>query len=338
MSGPLLEVEGLVKDFVPHRGLRERATVRAVDGVSFAVGREQTVGLVGESGSGKTTIGRCILRLTEPSAGRVVLDGTDVCALEGSALRSFRRNMQMVFQDAGVSLDPRISALEQVAEPLAIAGVARQERRERAQAMLELVGLRAEIQRRKPHAFSGGQRQRIAFARALVLQPSLLVLDEPTSALDVSIQAQAINLLRELQARFALTYLFITHDLGVAEYLCDRVVVLYRGAVMEHADRLTLFARPLHPYTVALLSAVPTVERAGPRPKARILLPGDAQDPAAGDESGCRFRSRCPVGRGRAVCAEQEPPLLEPEPGHEVACHFPGELIATVAANGRANH
>jgi oligopeptide/dipeptide ABC transporter ATP-binding protein len=283
------------------------------------------MGLVGESGSGKSTIGRCILRLVEPTSGDVVIDGTDVTGLDGKQLKAFRRHMQIVFQDASISLDPRISALEQVAEPLAIAGVERSERRERAKEMLELVGLSAAVHNRKPHAFSGGQRQRIAFARALVLQPSLLVLDEPTSALDVSIQAQVVNLLRGLQGQLALTYLFITHDLGVAEYFCDHVVVLYRGAIMEHADRVRLFTTPLHPYTVALLSAVPTADPSAMRRSRRILLPGDAgETPTA--ETGCRFRYRCPLGRDREVCRTEEPTLTEFEPRHAVACHFPGEL------------
>ena len=192
--------------------------------------------------------------------------------------------------------------------------------------MLELVGLRVDTHRRKPHAFSGGQRQRVAFARALILQPSLLILDEPTSALDVSIQAQVVNLLQELQRQFALTYLFITHDLGIAEYLCDHVVVLYRGAIMEHADRVRLFTRPLHPYTAALLSAVPDPDRVARRTTRRILLPGEPDDALAVHQQGCRFRSRCPVGRDRQICAVDEPPLAELEPRHAVACHFPGEI------------
>jgi oligopeptide/dipeptide ABC transporter ATP-binding protein len=326
VSEKLLEVESLTKDFFVHRGFRARTPIRAVDQVSFQIGREETMGLVGESGSGKSTIGRCILRLIEPTSGQIVLEGTDVGALDRHELRSFRRHMQIVFQDAAVSLDPRIPVLDQVAEPLAIAGVARSERRERAQAMLELVGLRADAQHRKPHAFSGGQRQRVAFARALILQPSLLILDEPTSALDVSIQAQVVNLLQELQGQFALTYLFITHDLGIAEYLCDHVVVLYRGAIMEHADRVRLFTRPLHPYTAALLSAVPDPDQVARRTTRRILLPGEPDDALAVHQQGCRFRSRCPVGRDRQICAVDEPPLTELEPRHAVACHFPGEI------------
>jgi oligopeptide/dipeptide ABC transporter ATP-binding protein len=331
MTDHLVAVEALTKEFPIGRArLRgPTTTLRAVDNVTFEVVRGQTFGLVGESGSGKSTIGRCILRLTEPTSGRITVDGTDVLALSRNELRAFRRHMQIVFQDSSISLDPRMSALAQVEEALTISGAPRSERRGRAREMLEVVGLQAHVHARKPHGFSGGQRQRIAFARALIVRPSLVILDEPTSSLDVSIQAQIVNLLRELQDQFGLTYLFITHDLSVAEYLCDRIAVLYRGAIMEVGATNSLFRRPLHPYTAALLSAVPTPQRVVER-RERIILPGDGS--AADAPGGCRFRARCPVGRNRSICEEFEPGLAQaPGADHEVACHFPGEL----AANGR---
>jgi oligopeptide/dipeptide ABC transporter ATP-binding protein len=303
--------------------------LRAVDRVSFDVRRGETFGLVGESGCGKSTLARCLLRLVQPSAGHVYLDGTDLVGLDGGDLRRIRRRMQIVFQDPSASLDPRMSARAIVEEALAIHGLP--ERRTRAEEMLTLVGITPSQMERKPHEFSGGQRQRIGVARALVLNPELVVLDEPISALDVSIQAQVLNLLRDLQQRLELTYVFIVHDLVVAEYFCDRLAVLYRGAVVELGEPELLFRSPLHPYTVALLSAVPIPDRASERRRERIVLRGELA-PLSGTAQGCRFQARCPLGRERAVCAAEEPPLVEHQPGQWAACHFPGELGASRAA------
>jgi oligopeptide/dipeptide ABC transporter ATP-binding protein len=303
--------------------------LRAVDGVSFDVRREETFGIVGESGCGKSTLARCILRLIEPSGGSVRLGGTDVGALSAAELRRMRLRMQMVFQDPYSSLDPRMSVQAIVEEGLAIHGIdTRPQRAQRAREMLELVGITREQMSRKPHEFSGGQRQRIGVARALVLHPELVVLDEPISALDVSVQAQVLNLLRRLQQQLGLTYVFIVHDLSVAEYFCDRVAVLYLGAVMEIGDRESLFRQPLHPYTVSLLSAVPIPDPSKERRRSRIMLRGEVA--ALGERpTGCRFRPRCPLGRDREICAAQEPELVERAPGSWAACHFPGELTAT---------
>jgi oligopeptide/dipeptide ABC transporter ATP-binding protein len=301
--------------------------LRAVDGVSFDVRKGETFGLVGESGCGKSTLARCLLRLIQPSGGRVVFDGVDLGALGAPELRQMRRRMQIVFQDPYASLDPRMSVRSIVEEGLVIHGIGdRSERTTRAAEMLELVGITPDQLRRKPHEFSGGQRQRIGVARALVLHPELVVLDEPISALDVSIQAQVLNLLRDLQVRLQLTYVFIIHDLSVAEYFCDRLAVLYLGAVAELGDRESLFRRPLHPYTVSLLSAVPIPDPASERRRQRIVLRGELTPLARGRPQGCRFHPRCPVGRNRAICAEQEPALFEHAPGQWAACHFPGEL------------
>jgi oligopeptide/dipeptide ABC transporter ATP-binding protein len=302
--------------------------VRAVDGVSFDVRREETFGIVGESGCGKSTLARCILRLIEPTSGHVRLNGTDIGSLGTADLRRMRLRMQMVFQDPYSSLDPRMSVKAIVEEGLTIHGVdSRAQRDARAREMLELVGITPVQMHRKPHEFSGGQRQRIGVARALVLHPELVVLDEPISALDVSVQAQVLNLLRSLQQQLGLTYVFIVHDLSVAEYFCDRVAVLYLGAVMEIGDREALFRNPLHPYTVSLLSAVPIPDPASQRRRSRIMLRGEVS--AIGERSaGCRFRPRCPLGRDREICATQDPPLVERAPGAFAACHFPGELTA----------
>ncbi len=324
----LLWVERLEKAFRLRRSRVFRGGVeelRAVDGVSFDVRSGETFGLVGESGCGKTTVSRCVLRLTEPTGGRVFFAGGDVRALAGGELRALRRRMQIVFQDPYASLDPRMSVRSIVEEPLVVHGIGTPaERRLRGRELLELVGISAEQLQRKPHEFSGGQRQRIAIARALVLRPELVVLDEPVSALDVSIQAQVLNLLRELQRELRLTYVFIVHDLSLAEYFCDRLAVLYLGAVVEIGDREQLFREPLHPYTVALLSAVPVPDPASERRKRRIVLSGELAP--VSERRGCRFRPRCPVGRDRDVCATDEPPLAPARVGHWVACHFPGEL------------
>ena len=324
-----MRVEGLRRAFrVGGTGLlpgRDQP-LTAVDGVTFDVGRGETFGLVGESGCGKSTVARCILRLIEPDAGSVTFDGVDVLTLRAGALRRQRRRMQIVFQDTSGALEPRMSVREIVAEPLVIhrAGTA-SERSARVDEMLHLVGIQPALAARKPHEFSGGQRQRIGLARALILNPDFVVLDEPISALDVSIQAQVLNLLRDLQEQFALTYLFIVHDLTVAEYFCDRLAVLYLGRVVELGDRTTLFREPLHPYTACLLSAVPDPERGRAVRRERTLLSGEVS-PLSDRASGCPFRPRCPVGRDREICAHEKPPLETRGERHWVACHYPGEL------------
>ena len=327
-AAPLLAAHNLRKDYRLSGGMldRDHEIVRAVDDVTFAVAPGETFGLVGESGCGKSTVARCVVRLIRPTAGSVIFDGADVGALSAAALRNFRRRVQIVFQDPFASLDPRMSARSIVEEPLQVHDIGdRTERRQRAMEVLSLVGLMPEQAGRKPHEFSGGQQQRIGLARALVLNPDMLVLDEPVSALDVSIQAQVLNFLREIQERLSLTYLFIAHDLAVAEYFCDRLAVLYLGSVAETADSVTLFNKPLHPYTVALLSAVPIPDPASRRRRDRIVLTGEVS-PVATKMVGCPFRPRCPVGRDRDVCRDERPPLTEVEPGHGVACHFPGHL------------
>jgi oligopeptide/dipeptide ABC transporter ATP-binding protein len=326
----LLWVDKLEKTFRlgRRRGSSGPEVVRALDCVSFDVRKGETFGVVGESGSGKSTLARCILRLLQPNGGRVVLGGDDLLALSRAEMRRARRRMQMVFQDPSGSLDPRMSARGIVEEALVVHGIGgRDERQRRASEMLDLVGITPAQMLRKPHEFSSGQRQRIGVARALVLQPDVVILDEPISALDASIQAQVLNLLRRLQEQLHLTYLFIVHDLVVAEYFCDRVAVVYLGAVVELADRETLFRRPLHPYTVSLLSAVPIPDRVGERRRSRIVLRGELT-PVSADQKGCRFEPRCPLGRGRDLCRKQEPPLVEHAGGQWVACHFPGELAS----------
>jgi oligopeptide/dipeptide ABC transporter ATP-binding protein len=331
LEDPLLRVEALSKTFAAGRsGLRGKgaAEVVALKDLSIDVRRGETFGLVGESGCGKSTAARCILRLLEPTNGRVVMDGIDVRELDREPLRRLRRRMQIVFQDATASLNSRVPILDAVEEPLVIhkmgEGAAR---RARAEEMLELVGISAKQAQRKPHALSGGQRQRVGVARALVTNPDLVVLDEPVSAVDVSVQAQILNLLNRLQDQLNLTYLFIVHDLAVAEYFCDRIAVLYLGQAVEIASRESLFAEPLHPYTVSLLSAVPIPDPAPAARRNRIILQGEA---AAGDveQRGCPLQPRCPVGRGRHLCQNVAPPLQAKAPDHWVACHFPGELQA----------
>jgi oligopeptide/dipeptide ABC transporter ATP-binding protein len=327
-SGALLWVDRVEKTFRLGKSSGGSDVIRAVDRVSFDVRTGETFGLVGESGCGKSTLARCILRLITPTGGRVLVDGVDVLTLGSAELRRMRRRMQIVFQDPFASLDPRMSARDIVAEPLLVHRLGdRKERAKRAHEMLELVGITRAQASRKPHEFSGGQRQRLGVARALILHPELVILDEPISALDVSIQAQVLNLLKSLQEQLSLTYVFIVHDLVVAEYFCDRLAVLYRGAVAELADRETLFSAPLHPYTVSLLSAVPIPDPASERRRERIVLRGELAPPS-GAERGCRFQPRCPVGRERGVCIEQEPPLVAHSSGHWAACHFPAELAA----------
>jgi len=324
---PLLVVRDLRKYFPVKRGVLARvvAQVKAVDGISFDVSRGETLGLVGESGSGKTTVGRCILRLIEPTDGSVEFENTDVRELDSGAMRRMRRNMQIVFQDPYASLNPRMTVGTIVAEPLIIhfsghGGMSGSERDDRVAQLLQKVGLSPDYRKRYPHEFSGGQRQRIGVARALATNPKFLVLDEPVSALDVSVQAQVVNLLQDLQDELGLTYLFIAHDLSVVEHISTRVAVMYLGKIMELADRRALYDDPLHPYTKALLSAVPV-----PDPtvtKTRILLSGDIPTPLD-PPSGCVFHTRCPIAQF-PICKSEVPPLIEHKPGQFAACHFAG--------------
>jgi len=317
---PLVEVRNLVKHFPVTGGvlLRQVARVHAVDGVSFSIRPGETLGLVGESGCGKSTLGRLILRLEEPTSGQVRFDGEDILAYGPEKMRVLRREMQVIFQDPFSSLNPRKSVAHIVGEPLLVHGVRnRAEREKRVQELLEVVGLRREHMRRYPHQFSGGQRQRIGVARALALNPRLMVCDEAVSALDVSIQAQVINLLQDLQDEFNLTYLFISHDLSVVEHISDRVAVMYLGKVVELADKKWLYERPLHPYTQALLGAAPVPD---PHQKMKhAILKGDVPSPI-NPPPGCRFHTRCPYVE--PVCREREPELRELGRGHTVACHF----------------
>ncbi len=325
MAEALLRVRDLCKHFPIRRGLWSRVAghVRAVDGVSFDLVAGETLGLVGESGCGKTTTGRCLLRLIEPTSGTVRFDGRDVTALRPSELRTLRREMQIVFQDPYSSLNPRLTIGSMLAEPLAIHRLARgPAARERVAELLTLVGMSPDHARRYPHEFSGGQRQRLGIARALAVKPRLLVLDEPVSALDVSIQAQIVNLLRDLQRELSLTYLFVAHDLSVVEHISTRVAVMYLGRIVELAPRETLYRDPRHPYTRSLLSAVPVPDP--DRRAQRIVLAGDVPSPAR-PPSGCRFHPRCPLTAELgelARCSSDDPPLREVAPGHWVACHF----------------
>ncbi len=334
-SDSAISVRNLVKNFEVGGGIfssRPRGVVSAVSGVSFDIPRGTTLGLVGESGCGKSTTARCILRLIEPTSGEVLLrremegggsEVIDVTTADRSTLRSLRREMQIVFQDPYASLNPRMRIGDAIGEQMAVhTSMNREQQRRRVGELLEMVGLNPRYAGRFPHEFSGGQRQRVGVARALSLHPSFVVCDEPVSALDVSIQAQVLNLLRELQDDLGLTYLFIAHDLAVVRHISERIAVMYLGKVVELADSEKLFTRPLHHYTNALLSAAPLPDPILERERTRILLEGEVPSPI-NPPSGCRFHPRCPVGRTREICSTVEPDFEEKLPGHMAACHFP---------------
>ena len=321
MSDVLLEVRNLVKHFEVGGGMfgKPAGIVRAVDGVSFTIRRGETLGLVGESGCGKTTTGRCVLQLERPTSGQIIFEGCDLTTLDATELRAVRRKLQVIFQDPYSSLNPRMTIGEIVGEPLAVHGIVRGAgaRRDRVQQLLRHVGLLPQHAGRYPHQLSGGQRQRVGVARALAMEPSLIICDEPVSALDVSIQAQIINLLEDLQAEFGLTYLFIAHDLAVVRHISDRVAVMYLGKIVEMSDRKTLYDEPLHPYTRALLSAVPIPDPELEMRRERVVLGGEVPSPL-NPPSGCVFHPRCPIAVER--CRSVVPELRETRPGHDAAC------------------
>jgi oligopeptide/dipeptide ABC transporter ATP-binding protein len=318
---PLLEVRDLKKHFPITRGVMARVSgqVYAVDGVSFEIGRGETLGLVGESGCGKSTVGRTVLKLLQPTSGRILVDGADITDLDAAKMFPYREKMQMIYQDPYASLNPRMTAGDIVGEPLIIhRDTAREERKDRVAALFARVGLRPELMNSYPHEFSGGQRQRIGIARALALDPELVIGDEPVSALDVSIQAQIINLLMDLQDEYRLSYLFVAHDLAVVEHISHRVAVMYLGRIVEMTDKTSLFEMPLHPYTEALLSAVPVAKARAKRRK-RTILKGDVPSPI-NPPSGCHFHTRCRYAMPR--CRDEAPALREVRAGHLAACHL----------------
>ena len=328
---PLLRVENLVKHFPVNKGLfgRDKAIVHAVDGLNFELAAGDTMALVGESGCGKSTAGRLVLRLLEATSGKVWFEGEDLMRLKPAEMRARRRSLQMIFQDPYSSLNPRMTVEQTLTEPLALHGLAKGKHRERAAELLDLVGLAPQYLQRYPHEFSGGQRQRIGIARALAVEPRLIVCDEPVSALDVSIQAQVVNLMQDLQRRLGLSYIFIAHDLAVVKHISSHVAVMYLGQIVEYADKKSLFAQARHPYTQALLSAIPLPEPGAKRD--RVVLQGDVPNPI-NPPSGCRFHTRCPYARAR--CAEEEPVLVN-DNGHSVACHFWAEIAVSASAQSR---
>ena len=317
----LLEARDLVKHFATRRGLlgRQRRVVRAVDGVSFTLRRGKTLGVVGESGCGKTTMGRVILRLEDPTAGELRFNGVDVANLRGAEVKGYRSRVQMVFQDPSSSLDPKMRVGESVGEPLFLHGWPGAARDERVAGLLDRVGLNPSAASRYPHEVSGGQRQRVGIARALALEPEVIVADEPTSALDVSVRAQVINLLRDLQADLGIAYIFISHDLSTVRHVSDEVAVMYLGQIVERAPSEELFREPLHPYTRALLDAVPIPDPVAEAQRATVVLEGEVPDPA-NPPTGCRFHTRCPLATVR--CAEEAPLLRAVSARREVACHL----------------
>ncbi len=330
MTVPLLEIAGLAKHYPVKRGLvlaRTIGTVRAVDGISFSLGTGETLALVGESGCGKSTTARLVLRLIEPTTGSVKFEGTDITTLGGGALRKLRRRMQIVFQDPFASLNPRMTVGDILEEPLIVHGIGNKAaRRARVSELLGLVGLAQYHAQRYPHEFSGGQRQRVGIARALAVEPALVVCDEPVSALDVSIQAQVVNLLKDLQGRLGLSYLFIAHDLAVVKHMADRVAVMYLGRIVELASKDALFARPLHPYTRTLLAAIP---RPDPHRKTAHGVPGGDVPSPMDPPAGCHFHTRCPHAQEK--CRVDDPALREISSGHFSACHF-AEVLPPMSA------
>lgn len=318
MAGNLLEVRNLKKYYSVRSGFlnKDRRSVKAVDGINLSVKQGEILGIVGESGCGKSTLGRSILRLIEPTSGEVILEGTNICGLKKEEMRLKRREMQIVFQDPGASLNPRLTVGEIIGEPLEVFHICEgKEKEERIYKLMDLVGINRAYINRFPHEFSGGQRQRLGIARALAVNPKLIICDEPVSALDVSIRAQVLNLIKELKDKLNLTYIFISHDLSVVHHICDRVAVMYLGRVVEIADKKQIYENPVHPYTKALLSAIPMPDPEVKRE--RIILQGDVPNPAD-PPSGCHFHKRCPYAKKE--CSETVPPFVTVEPGHQVLC------------------